>query len=159
VRPPTTIDTDLPAGWALARVEDYFDSWGGATPSTSEPTYWEGTIPWISSKDVKEWRISQGTEFVTDRALENTRLRECPPGTVLVVIRSGVLVHTLPISITDRTVVINQDIKAFVSPDSDLNEWLALALLAKASDILTANRKDGTCKGRTENVAPGGRKT
>ncbi len=43
----------LPEGWALARVGEYFESWGGSTPSTSVNEFWGGTMPWISSKDEK----------------------------------------------------------------------------------------------------------
>ena len=73
-----------------------------------------------------------------------TRLRLCPVGSVLVVVRSGILAHTLPIAVADSPVSINQDLKAFYCPDSDLNEWLALALRSLAPEILSNNRKDGT---------------
>lgn len=134
----------IPEGWEVARVGDIFDAWGGATPSTSEKAYWGGSIPWISSKDVKTWRLTNGTDFVTKRAVAETRLRFCRPGTVLVVVRSGVLVHTLPVSIVEAELVINQDVKAFFCPERTLNEWLALFLRAGASQILAENRKDGT---------------
>lgn len=136
--------TDLQEGWATIRVSDYFHSWGGMTPSTSNAGYWGGNVPWVSSKDVKAWRIAGGAEFITRRALEETRLRLCPVGSVLVVVRSGILAHTLPIAVVDVPVSINQDLKAFHSPDRNLNEWLALALRALTPEILTTNRKDGT---------------
>jgi type I restriction enzyme S subunit len=134
----------LPEGWALARIGDYFDSWGGATPSTSNRAYWGGDIPWISSKDVKQPRLSKGTEFITVEALRETRLRLCPAGTVLVVMRSGVLAHSLPVTVADAEVVVNQDLKAFFCPERQLNEWLALAFRVRAQDILHESRKDGT---------------
>ena len=59
-------------------------------------------------------------------------------------IRSGVLVHSLPVGICDIPVAINQDLKAFVSPDPRVNEWVAMALRWKSQDILAENRKDGT---------------
>lgn len=136
--------TGLPEGWATIRVGDYFDSWGGMTPSTSNAAYWGGTVPWVSSKDIKAWRVAGGEEFITRKALQETRLRLCPVGSVLIVVRSGILAHTLPIAVVDSPVSINQDLKAFYSPDSNLNEWLALAMRALAPEILTNNRKDGT---------------
>lgn len=138
------IETDLPDGWSEIRIGDYFESWGGMTPSTSNTGYWKGRIPWISSKDVKQWRIKEGQEFITNKALHDTRLRLCPIGSVLLVVRSGILAHTLPVASTDAEVAINQDLKAFYSPEPALNEWLALALRAKSSEILAINRKDGT---------------
>lgn len=136
--------TFLPEGWATIRIGDYFQSWGGMTPSTSNASYWDGKVPWVSSKDIKAWRIARGEEFITRKALQETRLRLCPVGSVLVVVRSGILAHTLPIAVVDAPVSINQDLKAFYCPDSDLNEWLALALRSLTPEILTNNRKDGT---------------
>lgn len=136
--------TELPDGWSIIRVSDYFDSWGGMTPSTGNAGYWGGDVPWVSSRDVKAWRIAAGGEFITRKALEETRLRLCPIGSVLVVVRSGILAHTLPIAVVDAPVSINQDIKAFHCPNHNLNEWLALALRALSPEILTNNRKDGT---------------
>jgi len=135
-------ESDLPEGWGEMRVGDYFESWGGMTPSTSEESYWGGKVPWVSSKDIKQWRISRGQELITKKALTETRLRLCPVGSVLVVVRSGILAHTLPIAVADGEVTINQDLKAFWCPKRELNEWLALALRAVAPKILEENRKD-----------------
>lgn len=135
---------ELPEGWARARIGDVFDCWGGMTPSTSEAKFWGGSMPWISSKDVKGPVVAGGTECVTDYALAENRLRTCPAGTVLVVVRSGVLVHTLPVAVINREVVVNQDVKALDSGDRQLNAWAALYLRATQREILEANRKEGT---------------
>ncbi len=137
-------DSGLPESWVSARVSDLFDCWGGMTPSTSNRAYWGGKTAWISSKDVKAPRLQCGTEFITDKALAETRLRKCHPGSVLVVVRSGVLAHTLPVAVADCEVVINQDLKALDSGNAALNEWLALYLRAHGHAILEANRKEGT---------------
>lgn len=137
-------ETDLPEGWDARSIGALFDCWGGMTPSTSINDYWDGVIPWVSSKDVKSWRVSRGTEFVTQRALNETRLRKCRPGTVLTVVRSGVLAHTLPVAITTAELVVNQDVKALDSGSDQLNEWLARYLQAHQREILEENRKDGT---------------
>src|SRR6266404_490801 len=113
---PLTEEYDLPEGWAEMRVADYFESWGGMTPSTSEESYWGGKVPWVSSRDIKQWRVLKGQESITKKALAETRLRLCPIGSVLVVVRSGILAHTLPIAVADAEVTINQDLKAFWSP-------------------------------------------
>jgi type I restriction enzyme S subunit len=138
------VSDDLPEGWVRARIGDVFGCWGGMTPSTSEAKFWGGSMPWISSKDVKGPVVAGGTECVTSYALAENRLRKCPAGTVLVVVRSGVLVHTLPVAVTSREVVVNQDVKALDSGDRQLNEWAALYLRATQRQILEANRKEGT---------------
>lgn len=138
------MNVGLPEGWTEIRVGDYFTSWGGMTPSTSNASYWGGDVPWVSSKDIKTWRITDGSEFITQKALEETRLRLCSAGSVLVVVRSGILAHTLPVAVADAPVSINQDIKAFHCADAALNEWLAVTLRSLAPEILAHNRKDGT---------------
>jgi type I restriction enzyme S subunit len=68
-----------------------------------------------------------------------------PAGTVLVVTRSGILAHTLPIAVTYCDVTINQDIKAF-QPDAGLvsTKFLAYALRALEPKILRSCTKSGT---------------
>lgn len=134
----------LPEGWSRIKIRDVFESWSGATPSTSNPEYWNGTIPWVSSKDVKQHHLADSQDHITAKALSETRLRLAPKGSVLVVVRSGILRHTLPVAVADVDVTINQDLKAFHTPEQSLNEWLAVVLRARSSEILGQNRKDGT---------------
>jgi type I restriction enzyme S subunit len=114
------------------------------TPSKGNAAFWGDGISWASSQDIKSARLSRTTHSITQRALDETRLTVCPIGSVLVVVRSGILSHTLPVTITDIPVVINQDLKAFDSGDRVLNEWLAAWLRASERDILGENRRDGT---------------
>jgi type I restriction enzyme S subunit len=134
----------LPPGWAWTTPSVMCESWGGATPSTNNTGYWGQGIPWVSSKDVKGPFIDTATEQITEVALRETRLRVCPIGSVLVVIRSGVLIHSLPIAVTRVPVVINQDLKAFSPRLTEVGCWIALSLRAQSRMILEVNRKDGT---------------
>jgi type I restriction enzyme S subunit len=68
----------------------------------------------------------------------------CPVGSVLVVVRSGILAHTLPVTVTEVPVTVNQDLKAFFSEEPLLNEWLALFLRMSAHELLASSRRDGT---------------
>lgn len=58
---------------------------GGGTPSTKNPIYWGGDIPWISPKDLTDYKstyISHGENFLTEKGLKSgTRL--LPKDTVL----------------------------------------------------------------------------
>jgi type I restriction enzyme S subunit len=114
------------------------------TPSKGNAAFWGDGISWASSQDIKSARLSRTTHSITQRALDETRLMVCPIGSVLIVVRSGILAHTLPVTVTDIPVVINQDLKAFDSGDRVLNEWLAAWLRASEREILGENRRDGT---------------
>ncbi|MFE4408991.1 restriction endonuclease subunit S [Streptomyces sp. NPDC056821] len=135
----------MPPGWIAAKIGDLFDAWGGLTPPKSNSSYWaDGIIPWVSSRDVKYPYLSSSTHTVTQTAIDETRLRICPSGSVLVVVRSGILAHSLPVTVTKVPVTINQDLKAFYSPEPFLNEWLALFLRLSARKLLSSSRRDGT---------------
>ncbi|TDL01961.1 hypothetical protein EI067_02825 [Mycobacterium paragordonae] len=137
-------NSPLPSGWKACRIGEVFDSWGGHTPSKANPSYWGAGIPWASSKDVKTPRLASTTHTVTQQAVDETGLKVCPTGSVLVVMRSGILAHTLPVTVTDVPVAINQDLKAFHSAEPFMNEWLALFLRMSAPSLLASSRRDGT---------------
>ena len=58
---------------------------GGGTPTTKNPDYWGGDIPWISPKDLTDYKsvyISKGENFLTEKGLKSgTRL--LPKNTLL----------------------------------------------------------------------------
>lgn len=105
---------------------------------------WNGNIPWLSSGDIKSAQISDSSEKITKRGLEQSTANMCRPGSILVVVRSGILKHTLPVAVLECDAAINQDIKAFDSGDDRLNRWLALAWRASARELLSENREGTT---------------
>ena len=99
----------------------------GGTPSKSKAEYWDGTIPWVSCKDMKVNYLYDSQDHLTDiGAVNGTRL--VPPGTILIVVRGMILAQHFPVAITKRTVAFNQDLKALeCSPEVDplfLFHWL-----------------------------------
>ena len=65
---------------------------GGGTPSSEYSSYWEGTIPWISSSDIQKNNVTQinVTRFITKEALQHSSTKLCKAPCVLVVSRVGV---------------------------------------------------------------------
>ena len=102
---------------------------GGGTPSKSNPVFWEdGTIPWVSPKDMKVGRIADSEDHITELGLNNSATNLIPAGSVLVVTRSGILRHTLPVAVTAVPVSVNQDLKALTPGVNILSEYVAWAL-------------------------------
>jgi type I restriction enzyme, S subunit len=99
--------------WGI-RLGDVVEIKGGGTPSTTNPAFWNGDIPWVSPKDMKSWVIADAQDKITAEAVDASATNLVPAGSILVVNRSGILKHTLPVGITDRPVAINQDIKALI---------------------------------------------
>ena len=75
---------DLPSTWTECQVAQIALVCLGATPSRKEPTYWDGGIPWVSSGEVANCRISDTVEKITDSGLENSNAKLYPPGSVLI---------------------------------------------------------------------------
>ncbi|HLQ45860.1 MAG TPA: restriction endonuclease subunit S [Planctomycetaceae bacterium] len=99
------------------QLDDLVTIVGGGTPSKARPEYFLGHIPWVSPKDVKTWNIFDSQDHITEDAIDRSSTSLIDPGAVLVVIRSGVLKHTLPVAINRVAVTLNQDLKALVCGD------------------------------------------
>ena len=129
----------------MARLRDLGDWSGGNTPSKANAAYWtDGTIPWVSPKDMKVDEITSSEDRVSEAALKEGRVSLVPEGSVLVVTRSGILSHTLPVAVTNTPVTINQDLKALTPKPSVLPKYVAHALRGASRRILKECSKHGT---------------
>ena len=114
---------------------------GGKTPSMSNSLYWNGDIVWISSKDMKSSRIFGSELKITNLALNEMTLYH--PGTLLLVARSGILKHSLPLAILEVDATINQDIKALQVHGCNAF-YLYYAILSQEDTIIRTLVKTGT---------------
>lgn len=89
----------------------------GGTPSTSVDAYWNGALPWISAKDFTAFRFDDSEDHITELAAKEATTYVVDKPALLMVSRSGILQHSLPVMVTYKRAAINQDIKAFF-PDS-----------------------------------------
>ena len=103
---------EVPAHWALPKLKSVASFSGGGTPSRENKAYWNGDIPWVSPKDMKVERILGAEESITEEGLRSSASNLLPPGRVLMVVRSGILKHTIPVAINETAVALNQDMKA-----------------------------------------------
>ena len=102
-------------GWKKKCITDICSTIrGGGTPSKNNPMYFQGDIPWISPKDMKSEVIYDSQDHITKEAIANSTTSIIPANSVLMVIRSGILKHDLPVAINKVPLTINQDIKAFI---------------------------------------------
>ena len=108
---------EVSENWDIGRVSELFRFRSGGTLSTDVADYWDDDIPWVSTKDMKSLRIVDAEDHITSRAVAKSATSIVPAGKVLVVARSGILKHTLPVAVTEREVAINQDIKGLL-PDT-----------------------------------------
>ncbi|MCP8872861.1 restriction endonuclease subunit S, partial [Latilactobacillus curvatus] len=118
---------------------------GGATPFKDNPEYWNGNIVWLSSQEIKNKYVSNGTYTITKKAIIDNKTRMVDAGTPLIVTRSGILAKRFPLSIPTIDVAINQDIKALLFDQSKLNvNFFVAELQSKEAYILKKIIKTGT---------------
>jgi type I restriction enzyme S subunit len=104
---------EIPEEWGVSKLKYIILKMiGGGTPSTANDMFWNGSIPWISSKDMKSDYILDSIDKISELALENSSTSLISENNLLVVVRSGILRHTFPVSINSVPVAINQDLKA-----------------------------------------------
>lgn len=128
------IPFDIPENWSWSRLYSFGIFSSGKTPSMQNPDYWNGTIPWVSSKDMKKPIIKDSEMHITELAAETMQLY--PAGTLLLVARSGILRRLLPLCVLGVDSTINQDIKAFTLYDIKISPWLYYAIKAFEPYIL-----------------------
>jgi type I restriction enzyme S subunit len=106
------------------------------------PRYWGGDIPWVSSGEMKQRRISSTSLTVTEQgAREGTKL--VPERTVLAVVRGMSLAKEFRVAITQRPVTFNQDLKALVPSERLFPEFLFYYLLSQNGPIRDSASESG----------------
>ena len=104
----------IPDGWEEKTIGSLCHIWSGGTPSKSEPSFWQGDIPWVSGKDLKAPTLSDSIDHISPEGLR-AACRLAPTGAVFLLVRGMGLAKDLPISVANRPMAFNQDIKALVS--------------------------------------------
>ena len=125
---------EIPENWAWARLSSFGVFSSGKTPSMSNPQFWNGDVPWVTSKDMKRPVITDSVMHISELAASTVQLY--PTGTLLLVARSGILKRILPLCKLGIDSTINQDIKAFSLYDIELSEWLFYGIKAFEPYIL-----------------------
>ncbi|MFC8258396.1 restriction endonuclease subunit S [Streptomyces sp. NPDC057291] len=122
-------------GWHETALADTADWKSGGTPKTSEPSYWDGDIPWISAASLKSPWLDNSERRVTPLgAKKGTRL--VPAGTIVFVVRGMSLTSEFRVGLTQREVAFGQDCKALVPHPGIDSVVLLLALRSRTREIL-----------------------
>jgi type I restriction enzyme S subunit len=132
-----------PKGWITERLDKVFRSFSGGTPSKRNESFWEGDIPWISPKDMRTLLLEDSEDHVTKDAIAQSAANLIPPQSILLVFRSGILAHSVPVGITTRSVAFNQDLKALIPSHDNLSPWFALGWCLAAKQLLLSCVKKG----------------
>ncbi|CEG23834.1 EcoKI restriction-modification system protein HsdS [Planococcus massiliensis] len=126
--------------WDISELKKLVKLEGGATPLKSEKRYWQdGHIPWVSSQEVGPKKIDKTTFNITEAAVSETSTKMVGKNTILLVVRSGILNRTIPLSITMIPMAINQDIKAMIIKHEKLHHLFLYQWMKKNEKAMLSN--------------------
>ncbi len=132
---------DIPEGWEVLRAGEAVTVGGGSTPSTKEPSYWDGEHCFATPKDLSLLQapvLASTARKLTDAGVARIRSGLLPPGTVLLSSRAPIGY----LAITETPVAINQGIVAMVC-DGPIGAQYALNWTRVNMDAIEA-RASGT---------------
>lgn len=150
--------SELPRGWATARLDELC-TWGsGGTPRRSEPSFFGGTHPWITISDLNDGVVLDTAERLTEAGVANSAAKLIPANAVLVALYGSIG----KLGITSGPATTNQAI-AHAAPNPNAFETgylfhflrsVRAGLAAVGSGVTQKNIYLGDLKAFTIPVAP-----
>src|SRR6266404_6035218 len=117
---------------------------GGGTPSRDRPEFFQGRIPWLTAKDMRGDYIWDTEEHITEDAIENSATNLVPANSILVVVKSKVLMHRLPVAIAKVPMCHGQDIKSIQCLEGLHHEFARFVLKHHEGHLLNIARGANT---------------
>jgi type I restriction enzyme S subunit len=113
----------VPEEWDLQPLGNLSKISSGGTPSRTEPSYWNGDIPWIRTGEINYSIIDKTEEKITRAGLENSSARIVPKGTLLMAMY-GEGITRGRVGITGIDASINQAVAAILPSEKMLTPFL-----------------------------------
>lgn len=126
---------EISENWKIVSFKRLGTPLTGSTPSKSRQEYWNGSIPWVSSKDIKSNYIFDSEDHITKEAVDDCGLTVFETGTLVFCVRSGILRHTFPVSVSLIPITINQDLRA-LNPSEEVNPAFLLYYMRGMNDTI-----------------------
>ena len=121
--------------WPLIELQDFCRTGSGTTPSRAHPAYYEGTIPWVKSGELRESTIYSTSEHISAAALQETSLKLVPKGALLVAMYGATVGRVGVLGIEATT---NQAVCHVVPDPSKADTTYMFHLLqAKAAELVS----------------------
>lgn len=139
------MNSELPSGWISFSLSDIGGLSGGKTPSKAVSEFWGSPdVPWVSPKDMKKNLLDDSADKISHVAVKEAGMVLYPPGSVLMVTRSGILQHTFPVALACAALTVNQDVKVLRPVEGVQPKFAFFMLKNFATEILSICSKDGT---------------
>jgi type I restriction enzyme S subunit len=132
---------ELPDSWQWTSIADLGDVVSGGTPSTKDPSYWNGEINWITPADLSDYNnkfIVRGAKSLTNEGLENSSAKLMPAGSVHFSSRAPIGY----VVISQAEISTNQGFKSLIPAQGIFNEYIYYYL--KSAKHIAEERAGGT---------------
>lgn len=132
----------IPESWEVLNVGDFANVTAGGTPSTQEPTYWGGNIPWMNSGEINLRRIKSVEGRITDVGLKNSSTKIIAVNSVLMALagqgktRGKVAINEIPLC-------TNQSLATIYNFKNASYEYVFQNLESRYSEIRKMSTGDG----------------
>ena len=134
-------DFDIPDTWELTRLRNIGNIISGGTPKTTEKSYYNGNIPWITPSDMGKQQnriyFGRASKFISEIGLNNSSAQMIPANSIVYSSRAPIG-H---INIVNTEFTTNQGCKSIYPLCID-NEFLYWLLKNRTTDI--QRRSSGT---------------
>lgn len=131
------VDSELgsiPEGWEVVDLGSTAQWCSGSTPSTKQPEFWGGDVPWISSGSLTSMLLDSSDRNLTQAGIA-AKGRTVHRDAVLFVVRGMSLVNEFRVGLAERMLAFGQDCKALVANDGVDPLYLAFTLFDRQEDI------------------------
>ncbi|HJI72459.1 MAG TPA: restriction endonuclease subunit S [Coriobacteriaceae bacterium] len=129
--------------WEQRKLSEVATFGGGHTPPMADPdNYEDGYVLWVTSQDVKSNYLDRTTTQITEKGAKELTLY--PAGSLVMVTRSGILRHTLPVAELRKPSTVNQDIRVILPQSECCGEWLLQFFISHNKELLLEFGKTGT---------------
>lgn len=138
----------MPEEWRVVRLGEVTKkSFGGGTPSTKKPEYWDGLLPWITTAIInpQDVYLTRYQRRITEDGLKHSSTKKACKGCLLVGTRVGVGKAV----VTTFDVAINQDLTAIeLDIDTIQPEYVSLYFKTRlVQQWFASNKRGATIKG------------
>jgi type I restriction enzyme S subunit len=120
------------ADWEESTIGDVLDTVLGGTPSTKNPEFWDGGVPWINSGEVNNFRITSATKYISEIGMKKSNTSLLPKGTTVIAITGATLGQ---VSLLEIETCANQSVVGVIPNDVLPKEYVFLWVKSKINEI------------------------
>ena len=101
----------IPKGWSVEKISDICETFGGGTPSTKNPNYWDGQNYWLAPSDLTSLNrvfCVDSKRKITDEGLQNCASKIHPENSILMTSRATIgvfCINKIPVATNQGFIV------------------------------------------------------